>query len=339
MARTRDGGKWAVIFILVLAVIAVLVSGILTDWYTEGNKFCLFGHTYGEDNKCIRCGVEDELVHKPEEPVVTDDEGNAMASDKVYDMPQGIVFASAAPLYSSAPVAMAEERTTYPSVTVKANVEPEEASALAYTWTVAFKNPSSTWANGKNVTDYVTVTPNPENYLQATITCSQEFGEQIIVKIKSNYNDVSASCTVDYKQRIVSGTVKFLAISNNNSVDCTCTVGQQKATGFLAGTQSAQASTGYKIVIDVLCGVGTIGGSGSGFAPSVYFESQGASSQSYYDGDIVYFDEMFWESQMDGEQFAFICLSYNGRTDHSWYDTPIVETPQRITVTQSTITF
>ena len=69
------------------------------------------------------------------------------------------------------------------------------------TWgEAAFKNPSSTWATGKNVSDYVTTTPNGN---QLTVQCLKAFGEQIIIKCSSSFNpNVSKDLKVDYKEKI-----------------------------------------------------------------------------------------------------------------------------------------
>ena len=43
--------------------------------------------------------------------------------------------------------------------TLIATVTPSNAYNKALEWSVSFVDPSSSWANGKKVTDYVTVTP------------------------------------------------------------------------------------------------------------------------------------------------------------------------------------
>lgn len=69
-------------------------------------------------------------------------------------------------------------------------------------WSIAFANPSSTWASGKTVTDYVTITPS-EDTLTCTLTLVQAFGEQIVVTVKAKSNETAtASATVDYVKRL-----------------------------------------------------------------------------------------------------------------------------------------
>ncbi len=91
-----------------------------------------------------------------------------------------------------------------------ATISPSDARTEGFTWSVAFKNASSTWATGKTVTDYVTVTKDSSTDLKATVTCKKAFGEQIIVRISCDYNAaVTATATLDYRARVASGNVKF----------------------------------------------------------------------------------------------------------------------------------
>ena len=88
--------------------------------------------------------------------------------------------------------------------TLTATITPSDAGNKAVDWTVAFKNGSSTWASGKTVTDYVTVTPMSEGSLTARVECKAAFGTQIVVKATSRDNaEASATCTADYQQRLL----------------------------------------------------------------------------------------------------------------------------------------
>ena len=87
--------------------------------------------------------------------------------------------------------------------TLTATIEPADATNKNVDWTVAFKNPSSTWATGKKVTDYVTVTPQSDGALTAVVENLQAFGEQIIVTVASRFDsEIKAERTVDYAKRI-----------------------------------------------------------------------------------------------------------------------------------------
>ena len=63
------------------------------------------------------------------------------------------------------------------SYTVTATILPASALQKA-NWAIAWKNGSSSWANGKSVADYVTLTVSEENGLTATISCKKAFSEQ-----------------------------------------------------------------------------------------------------------------------------------------------------------------
>ena len=87
--------------------------------------------------------------------------------------------------------------------TLTASVEPDYAGEKTFDWSIKFEDGSSSWANGKPVTDYVTVTPSSDGADTATVECKQAFGERILVTCTSrDYTGLSATCTVDYAQRI-----------------------------------------------------------------------------------------------------------------------------------------
>lgn len=87
--------------------------------------------------------------------------------------------------------------------TLTATITPADASNKSLDWTIAFSNPNSTWATGKTVTDYVTVTPSADGALTAVVENKAAFGEQIIVKCTSRDNSsANATCIVEYLQRV-----------------------------------------------------------------------------------------------------------------------------------------
>lgn len=86
---------------------------------------------------------------------------------------------------------------------IQATITPASATKKSLTWSVAFNNPSSTWASGKTVTDYVNVSWSSSADTICTVTCAQAFGEQIIVTCKSvDYPDIYATATVDYVRKV-----------------------------------------------------------------------------------------------------------------------------------------
>ncbi len=99
--------------------------------------------------------------------------------------------------------------------TLTATVNPADSLKTGYSWTVAFVNPNSTWAKGKDVTQYVTVTENSSNELQATVTFKKRFNEQIKVTITCDAKPaVTASATVDCYKVLTNVTIKLVNSKN-----------------------------------------------------------------------------------------------------------------------------
>lgn len=174
--QKSDVIKWIIAF----ALIFVLLAGLIGTWVV------LF-----EDD------APEEESPAQTETVVTDGEGNPMESGKVYAMPANMVFATTA----------AEPSDAKDGITLKATIDPDTAANQNVDWSVSFVNPSSSWASGKTVTDYVTVTPTSDGALTATVQCLKAFGEQIKITVTSRANEyATAECTVDYARRITDFT-------------------------------------------------------------------------------------------------------------------------------------
>lgn len=100
------------------------------------------------------------------------------------------------------------------TLTITATVSPDNsADNTGLDWSMAFKNPSSEWATGKTLSDYMTLTPSGEDAAGSktvSVKCLKPFGEQIVITATSQDNPaVSASCTADFAQRVESTTLKF----------------------------------------------------------------------------------------------------------------------------------
>ena len=75
----------------------------------------------------------------------------------------------------------AQAETAY---TLTATITPADAANKKVDWSIAFKNASSTWASGKTVTEYATVTPSADGALTAVVEKVAAGGEQKVVKAK-----------------------------------------------------------------------------------------------------------------------------------------------------------
>lgn len=95
------------------------------------------------------------------------------------------------------------------SYAVTATIEPAGALQKA-DWSLAWANGSSSWASGKTVTDYVTVSTSEDGGLTATVTLVKPFSEQIILTAAARGNSAkTATCTVDYRQRLIVNSLKL----------------------------------------------------------------------------------------------------------------------------------
>lgn len=105
------------------------------------------------------------------------------------------------------------------SITLTATVYPESAIDKTVTWSAAFADPSSAWASGKNVYDYISVKPTSDGALTAVVSAFQPFGEQIIISVVCRANaKVKASCTVDYGKRLANNITIKADINNINLI-------------------------------------------------------------------------------------------------------------------------
>lgn len=108
--------------------------------------------------------------------------------------------------------------------TLTATVFDEDGSSSGIpqnvTYTAEWKNPSSEWANGKDVNDYYQVTSTGIN--TATATCLQAFGEPVTITATSYFNP-EAYCTweANYVKRVenITATINSDSIEIANEYD------------------------------------------------------------------------------------------------------------------------
>ena len=104
--------------------------------------------------------------------------------------------------------------------TLTATVTPADAENKMLDWSVAWKNSSATWAKGKTVTDYITVTPTSDGALTATVTCNQAFGEKIIITACiRGAEGINTSCTCEYTQKVIGANLSadsYLSLNTSN---------------------------------------------------------------------------------------------------------------------------
>ena len=185
--RNHSNKVWTAVLAVLLAIViagAAALVGFLSDGFKNWDKF-----------------KDEEQTEQTDETA-----DGAVISDGVSN---GIKLMAARAQFDNEPNT-GEASDTASTYVLTATVEPNYAANKAVDWSVAFVNASSEWATGKTVTDYVTVTPESDGALKATVKCLKAFGEQIKVTVTSRDNaDASASCLVDYKQKLAGGTLKI----------------------------------------------------------------------------------------------------------------------------------
>ena len=160
-----------IVTVIALALVAILSIGLLCALF-------------------IRPQDEEEAVAPKDGAVLSETKENGIS----------LMSAKIMPVAYAANGVSALADTAY---TLTATVEPDYEGEKTFDWSVIFQSDSSSWANGKTVTDYVTVTPTSDGANTATVECKQAFGEKIIVTCTSrDYAGLLATCTVDYAQRI-----------------------------------------------------------------------------------------------------------------------------------------
>ena len=183
-------------FIIIAIIIAVVVgSGVGVIAYAS-DGFDLPVSEWGN-----RLGIKDEERPNEEDKKdppgviggVVDGNGNSMSVTGVNVMPAAMFFSTDK-----------LEDSENSSVTITANIIPNNATNKDVSWSIQWNNPESEWATGKAVTDYISVTQDPNNGVQAKVTCLQPFAEQALIVCTSRANvTISKSCKVDYNKRLI----------------------------------------------------------------------------------------------------------------------------------------
>ena len=186
--KKSDSVKWfftAITFILLI----VMVAGVCLQ---------VFGTDEMKPSEWFK--PDEEQQEQTEE---TEDNGGANINAPVEN---GVKLMSAQiPVAEFAANGVSEQAESAYMLT--ATINPESASNKAVDWSVEFVNPSSEWATGKSVTDYVTITPTADGALTANVECKKPVGEQIKVVVTSRANtEAKAECTLDYARRVTDFT-------------------------------------------------------------------------------------------------------------------------------------
>lgn len=175
--------------------------------------------------------------------------------------------------------------------TLQAVIEPDNATNKAVDWRVEFDNPASAWANGKIVTDYVTITPQSDGATTATLSCKAAFGEKVKIVVTSRDDTtISGYKTADYKKRItdmivtlhndsktgaVVSTETADGISfpfNDNSSKLFLTVSTEYSVGTVTDNFDFQASCSVSGTLEVYIASTDFGGNND-YTPTVNYSN------------------------------------------------------------------
>lgn len=200
-------GFVAIILAAVIVVVCGIGSSVNGEWFKNGNVYTWF-NSWGQNGQSNPDGSPDDGAEQPDDiPPITDD-GSAELENGEQN---GVQLLSA-----KIPRVAYELNEISPQAdtafTLTATVEPSDAVNKVVDWSVAWENEQSSWANGKEVTDYVTVTPTTDGALTARATCMQAFGEKVIItaQVRDGSDDLKATCVANYVQRFLGANFKFL---------------------------------------------------------------------------------------------------------------------------------
>lgn len=211
--KQKNIGVKALCSVLIVLLLATIGIAIPSKGFTDWSKF-----------------KKNPQVEQPDKP---GEEQKPGTDDVVIEQIE------ASGILLSAAIASADESGVTQRFT--ATITPSDATNQKVNWSVAFKNAGSEWANGKNISDYVTVTPTSDGSLNADVTCKAAFGEQIILTVTSRDNaEAKATATVDYRKKVIDCEIKLNG-SDSDVVDFS-----------LAGTS-------YNITATPVMSVGTLG--------------------------------------------------------------------------------
>lgn len=136
--------------------------------------------------------------------------------------------------------------------TITATITPSNADDKTVDWSVAWKDSNSSWAKGKTVTSYVTISPTSDGALTASVSCLAAFGEQVIVTVTPRANTtISATCTLDYRQAII-GVTSLLSCyvyggSDNYAIQTAATGGNKSINLAASSSEAGFYSKSYTL--------------------------------------------------------------------------------------------
>lgn len=213
--------------------------------------------------------------------------------------------------------AAVESETSY---TLSATIIPDIATNQNVDWDIAYVNPDSAWAAENSIADFVTVTPVSDGAKTATVQCMAPFGEQMLITAKSRENqNIAATCTVDYVQKVQSVTLAIgnVPVNLGGNTDVKIYIGEDNRNQGGTVALNVEMSDVYTVAETVLKSV-SFSNSGEGGSPEGYFTGQSTLGGPY--GSSGYFCDSI--DNVEGKTMYFdrrIFSAYNFcQTGSSW---------------------
>ena len=293
MSNYNDNSSWSERFSWIITIVAMVLVAILSI----GLLCALFIQPKEEKKE------DTEQAAVIEQASVTDGEGNVMKEGVVYSMPATMSF-SAAPLAqvnepSGATVTNADASI---DVRITAAVYPENAAEKGVDYSVAWQN--APVHGSEPVTNYVTVMPDSDGSLAATVSCKKPFGsDTIVITVTTRDGGHTDTCLVTYV-----GVATEMSISGSG-LNAKTTAG--RGTYYEVGTSKTYT---FNISLSNALGSGCsgdlsvtdIGGEGT-----MYF-----GNGSYNDGGYINYSEMYQKdlSELASEFITLATISGNTLT-------------------------
>lgn len=187
---------------LALVVMAVAVTAWITEGFKNWNPYGWFDK---KDDTTVTDPIEDDETFK----------GGMLIDDEATDE-----TALSLRQYRISPLSYATyavPKSAESAYVLIATVGPENnGDNTNVSWDMHFVDDTSEWAQGKTVTEYVSLEVSQDTCKQAVVTCLKPFGTKIEIKITSNsYPDVFTTRTVNYVQRVSDVALSFGETSCN----------------------------------------------------------------------------------------------------------------------------
>lgn len=124
---------------------------------------------------------------------------------------------------------------------ITVSVTPSESEVTDFTFSCSWLDPNSSWATGKDINNYFTVTQSSTNKLQATATCIQAFGEPIVITCTYDFDaSIKATCQADYLKAITDVTITGFYAEEFNDVGSIIKATPTYGVGTITGTFTPQ---------------------------------------------------------------------------------------------------